>query len=426
MRIPVPVPRSERSPRCQALLCASGRPTETPIALMPANLWPDGGSPAKALPAVDELDPDERDHAASLLSASPSSSSYRGGTAAAASGIGNSSYQREQENELLKEVIFSQAFKVQMFLTIIVSVGLHILISWGMLTNWNDHFAVKMCLFEWAHPAGYSGAPTCIAQTLPVDSAVVAFVVCLLSMKRIGDVQRGLLPHVPPSALHRGPLVLLFPSGTSILPRLSPLLGVTFVWGALWAGLGLVALTIAYAAAGGKSLCMSGTLYIALRTTWGTVEAALVSAGSFLLWCSKGDDVSGRSLVERARLRREADNEDARARAIFFGWFQAFILLNALVALGYVIWTWYFAYGGLPGSVWFGTIAVVLLSFVIYGAPPPVVRGRPRTHAPVVRASPHSAAPASHSAAPVPPYAAPAPHSPLPAPAYLPTSPRAD
>jgi len=38
-------------------------------------------------------------------------------------------------------------------------------------------------------------------------------------------------------------------------------------------------------------------------------EALLVSSGSFLLWCSKGEDVTNRSLADRMRIRRVADDE---------------------------------------------------------------------------------------------------------------------
>ena len=92
------------------------------------------------------------------------------------------------------------------------------------------------------------------------------------------------MTHVPPDALHRGPLWLLFPRGIPELPLLSSLLGVTVVWGALWIGIGLGLLVAVWAPSG--RLCMGGWQYVLGRAAWSTTQALLVSAGSFLLWCA--------------------------------------------------------------------------------------------------------------------------------------------
>ena len=196
----------------------------------------------------------------------------------------------EDQNRLLWKVLTSRACLWQLFLTLIICSGVHVLFTWGSLSNWNDHAVVQVCLFRWAHPAGYSSLPTSLAEAMPVDAVLTAFFTCLGAMKRMGEVQRGWAPHVPPDALHRGPLWLLFPRGAQSLPRLSSLLGVTLVWGCLWGGLCLGLLTAIYAA-NRNSLCLSGWQYIAARTCWSTTEGVLVSAGSYLLWCSKADDV---------------------------------------------------------------------------------------------------------------------------------------
>ena len=267
----------------------------------------------------------------------------------------------------LRTALSSSACLLQLALTTAISVVAHIIIGWGVLTNWADHEPVQICLFNWAHPAGYSGAPTSIAQSLPFDAFFTALISCLISMKRMGEVQRGFLPHVPSTALRVGPLFMLFPRrGTSVFPRLSTVVSVTFVWTVFWSALALVTLSIVYAAQGSNAMCTQGWNYIAARTAWGTVEAWLVSAGSFVLWCSLADDVTSRSPAERARLRREADDEDARLAAGFFGWFQVSLVIVAFVALGFGIWTWYFAYGGLPNSIWFGTLHVVVCSLLIW------------------------------------------------------------
>jgi hypothetical protein len=236
----------------------------------------------------------------------------------------------------LRTALSSSACLLQLALTTAISVGAHIIIGWGVLTNWADHEPVQICLFNWAHPAGYSGAPTSIAQSLPFDAFFTALISCLISMKRMGEVQRGFLPHVPSTALRVGPLFMLFPRrGTSVYPRLSTVVSVTFVWTVFWSALALVTLSIVYAAQGSNAMCTQGWNYIAARTAWGTVEAWLVSAGSFVLWCSLADDVTSRSPAERARLRREADDEDARLAAGFFGWFHVSLVIVAFVALGF-------------------------------------------------------------------------------------------
>ena len=125
----------------------------------------------------------------------------------------------------------------QLLLTLFICSSVHVLFTWGSLSQWNDHSPVQVCLFRWAHPSGYSGLGTSLAEAMPIDAVLTAFFTCLGAMKRIGDVQRGWAPHVPPEALHRGPLWLLFPRGTAALPRISSLLGVALVWGCLWGGL---------------------------------------------------------------------------------------------------------------------------------------------------------------------------------------------
>jgi hypothetical protein len=173
----------------------------------------------------------------------------------------------------------------QLLLCFLICVGAHVLITWGQLSNWADHELVDVCLFRWAHPAGFHGLGTSLAEAMPVDATLTAFLACLGAMRRIDDVQRGVAPHVAPDALHRGPLALLFPRGARALPRLSCLLSVTLVWGVLWGALTLAVLTAVWAASTPpRSLCMPGWAYVGARAAWSTVEALLVSAGSYVLW----------------------------------------------------------------------------------------------------------------------------------------------
>ena len=192
-------------------------------------------------------------------------------------------YQSDADNRALLRALSSRACLWQLCITACFTCGMHVLLAWAKLSNWNDHQPIAICLFGWTHPAGYNHGGTSISEAVPVDAFFVAFIVCLGSMRQMGAVQRGWIPHVPPAALHRGPLWLLFPRGVESLPRLSSVLGVAVVWGTLWGGLALVLLSIAGAVhggwGGGPNLCIEPWTYVASRAAWSTCEALLVSSG---------------------------------------------------------------------------------------------------------------------------------------------------
>lgn len=192
--------------------------------------------------------------------------------------------QSDVDNAILLRVLGSRACLWQLGVTLFTCTGVHVLLGWGSLTDWGDHDIVGICLFRWAHPAGYHGLATSLAEQVPLDAVLTAFFACLGAMKRKEEVHRGEVAHVPPDALHRGPLWFLFPRGIPELPLLSSLLGVTVVWGALWIGIGLGLLVAVWAPSG--RLCMGGWKYVLGRAAWSTTQALLVSAGSFLLWCA--------------------------------------------------------------------------------------------------------------------------------------------
>ena len=280
----------------------------------------------------------------------------------------------EDEN-VLRAALCSRSCLWQLTLTLAVCSSVHVLLSWGTMSDWAAHDPVDICLFAWAHPDGYGtlSLGVTLMVSMPVDAIATAFFACLGAMARMGDVQRGYIAHVPAEALQRGPLWLLFPRGVEALPRLSALLSVTVVWGALWGGLCLGLLTASWVFVGGlvtgRSLCVSGWTYAVGRACWSTSEALLVSAGSFLLWSSKGArashtrphdepsappslrshtwappaglDPTSRSLAERARMRREVDEDVARKAAASFGAFQWIGGLVALVVIGLGVWAWW-------------------------------------------------------------------------------------
>ena len=69
--------------------------------------------------------------------------------------------------------------RAQLLLTLIVCSGVHILFTWGTLSNWNDHGVIQICAFRWAHPGGYHALPTSLIEAMPLDAFMTAFFTCL-------------------------------------------------------------------------------------------------------------------------------------------------------------------------------------------------------------------------------------------------------
>ena len=68
--------------------------------------------------------------------------------------------------------------------------------------------------------------------------------------------------------------------------------------------------------------------------------------------------VASRSLVERARLRREADDADIRKAAATFGVFQSLNALTALALIVLAVWLIIFGCGAPPSIVWLAALVV--------------------------------------------------------------------
>ena len=211
----------------------------------------------------------------------------------------------------------------QMIVCVFICGGVHILVAWGEVTNWGDHFAIDECLFRAGHPHGWSGSTTKLYTGLMIDCSLTAFFTCWGQLQRMKQVQLGLLPAVPPDAFHRGALAFLFPRGVSSYPIMSSLIGVSLVWGVLWYALsfGILAVLWALPVAGrpGVSFCWSGTAYITIRSIFSTLEAEFVVAGSFILWCSKVEDITWRNTGQMRQLTRQVHEAEAREGAFVFG-----------------------------------------------------------------------------------------------------------
>ena len=254
--------------------------------------------------------------------------------------------QEKRFRSMLGEALATTFAARQLIYTAIICAGIHVLMTWGEVTNWGQHYEMDVCVFRWAHPAGFRSIPVAMVWVIPTDAFLVAFFVCLGQTKRAVDVRRGVLPHVPPDALHRGVLALLFPRGLPFLNGLTSLLGVAIVWGVLWGGVGLGLLAILWALpvnpaaasdpppaaqSAGVAMCLTGWGYIALRTVWCTVEAELVCAGSYLLWSTKGEDVQQRTVRERADIAAEIDRAERTNRAVAFGVLQPVCFVASII-----------------------------------------------------------------------------------------------
>ena len=268
-------------------------------------------------------------------------------------------------NAVLRDVLISRACRGAVLRTIVICTGIHLIVGWGLLTNWSEHEPLAVCLIRLSHPAGYGGMPLSMLSMYPTDAALLATAVCAAQMPRMMAVRRGELPYLPPEALHRGALALLFPRGCRALPRLSSLLGVALVWGTLTGAVSLmrsnrtpklhpspnphplpnlnpgpnpspnpnpnpsqVGLLVAlvcwllHASTSTVDFCVPGWPYIATRTCLLTLEAAAVCAGSFCLWCSKATDPQALSTLERLEARREAELFAARLKEAAFAGLQ--------------------------------------------------------------------------------------------------------
>ena len=136
------------------------------------------------------------------------------------------------DDAILRNVLFSRPCGRAVLTTMFICSSIHIVVGWGLVSNWNEHHPLPVCLVRWSRPAGYGGLPLSMLAMWPADAVMLAAIVCLVQMPRILAVQRGDLPYLPPGALHRGALAFLFPRGCAALPKLSSWVGVALVWGA--------------------------------------------------------------------------------------------------------------------------------------------------------------------------------------------------
>lgn len=260
----------------------------------------------------------------------------------------------EVDAATVTSLLTSRVFTTNLLLSALLCAAVHLLMGWGELSNWSRHKPSTVCLARWAHPAGFHAGGVAMLEEAPLDCFLTALFACLGQSPRLHDVRAGRLPHVRPDVLRSRPLMrLLFFEGCGRWPNVASLLAVGVAWGVLYGGLVLSALGALWALPVGGAprarFCLDGWSYLALRIGYTTIEAALVTAGSFLLWCSKAESLASRTARERAELSRASEAEAARARAGAFATLQRVCLVTATVvgALG--------AWGALLSSGTVGT-----------------------------------------------------------------------
>ena len=210
--------------------------------------------------------------------------------------------------------IYSRVLKTRLFVQTVISAaiicaGVHVLFGWLVYTCWGscafpmganstNDTAVDACLAMHHDPA----SPVNLSNEIFIDSILTAFFTSGAQMyMRINDVRHGRLPLVTTAAFPRGCLKLLFPPCRKRggLPatrfdhgrNLASWFALTLVWGLGWGLLTLAVLIVIKLGAGHAKtpLCLSPWTYIAARAAWTDIEAVLVAAGAFVLWCTRGE-----------------------------------------------------------------------------------------------------------------------------------------
>lgn len=189
----------------------------------------------------------------------------------------------------LWRVLRSRPFQRELAKGVLGNIVVHVIVGWVM----NLRVHKEACFFD------HRG--TVLSGEVWVDSLLTAFFVCGSQIERINDVRAGKLPLVAADAYPRGPLAVLFfrgscvraPSRKDHCTNLTALFSVALAWGVLWGALtyGLLyaawALPVLTPARG--PFCLSPWAFTAARAGWTAIEAGCVCAGSYLLWCTKGE-----------------------------------------------------------------------------------------------------------------------------------------
>ena len=74
---------------------------------------------------------------------------------------------------------------------------------------------------------------------------------------------------------------------------------------------------------------------------------------------------ASRSLVERAQMRREADDKQRRTAAAFFGVYQTVNIIVALIVVVLALWLLIFGDGAIPPQVWISALVIAGMALLV-------------------------------------------------------------
>ena len=81
--------------------------------------------------------------------------------------------QEKRFRSMLGEALATTFAARQLIYTAIICAGIHVLMTWGEVTNWGQHYEMDVCVFRWAHPAGFRSIPVAMVWVIPTDLSLI-------------------------------------------------------------------------------------------------------------------------------------------------------------------------------------------------------------------------------------------------------------
>ena len=237
------------------------------------------------------------------------------------------------EYSSLFEVYRSRKFLFGLFTSVIITVSLNVLFTWGTLSSWGSHLPSKTYAFHMFQPAGGKGPYTCAAIDIAITTFIVAIMTTLGTFEKTDDVDIGKIGMVDQKLLSKG-IWRYIPRGPDNCRRLTLN---AILWPIVFGGMALtVMLCLWVLGVGGYGMQMTAWGYITPKSLWLGVEASVVYTTTYVVALSNGD----RSRAEATRLL--VQRKIAKGTKCL----NITQILAALVVSGFAFYTWFFAYGG--------------------------------------------------------------------------------
>jgi hypothetical protein len=233
----------------------------------------------------------------------------------------------------LFDVYRSRKFLNGLCTSVIITVSLNVLFTWGTLSSWGSHAPSKTYAFYMFQPAGGKGPYTCAAIDIAITTFVVAVMTTLGTFEKTDEVDIGNIGAVDQKLLSKG-IWRYIPRGPDNCRRLTLN---AILWPIIFGGTALtVMLALWVLGIGGYGMQMTAWGYITPKSLWLGVEASMVYTTTYVVALSNGD-----------RSRREA-TELLVQKKIAKGTKCLNItqIIAAFVVVGFASYTWFFAYGG--------------------------------------------------------------------------------